>query len=113
MMEPGEPLLIWLRGAGYALFAAIAGGLGYIFRSMDASVPVSIGRALVEMCGAGVVGLFAMWICQAMSLSQQWTAVTVGVCGWLGATASIQVLQRIIWQKLGIDRRRSDDDRDP
>lgn len=112
MIDPSENWMIWARGACYALFASIAGGLGYVFRNMDAGAPVSFGRAMVEMCGAGVVGLFAMWICQAMALNQQWTAVTVGMCGWLGATASIQVLQRFIWQKLGIDRSR-DDDRNP
>lgn len=103
----------WLalaRGAGYALFAAVAGALGYLFRSMDAGVTVSFGRALIEAFGAGVVGLFAMWICQAMGLGQQWTAVTVGVSGWLGATASIQVLQRVVWQKLGIGQRTTFED---
>lgn len=109
MIEPGEQWSVWLRGLCYATFAAAAGALGYIFRSMDAGVPVSIGRAVAEMFGAALVGLFAMWICQATGISQQWTAVTVGISGWLGATASIQVLQRLVWSKLGLTRSHDDD----
>lgn len=101
---PVEPFLGGLRAVAYAAFAAVAGALGYILRTLDSGARISYGRAVVEALSAGLVGLLAMWICQAMGLSQQWTAITVAVSGWLGANASIQVLQRIVWSKLGLNR---------
>jgi hypothetical protein len=99
-----------MRGAAYAAFATVAGFLGYLLRTMDAGAHVSWGRAVLEAVSAGVVGLLVMWICQAMHLTQQWTAVSVGVSGWLGANASIQVLQRLVWSKLGLNRSQDNDD---
>lgn len=99
----GDPdILRWFRGAAYAVLASFAGGLGYVLRTMEADAKVSYVRAFIEALSAGFVGLLAMWICQALHLSMQWTAVTVGVSGWLGANASIQVLQRVVWKRLGI-----------
>jgi hypothetical protein len=116
MIEPGGPLSGWLLAAGgwlqaaaYSFFAAVAGVLGYIMRTMDSGARLSGWRALVEGSSAGFVGLLAMWLCQSAGLSQQWTAVTVGVCGWLGASASIQVLQRLVWNKLGLNRSHDDE----
>ena len=104
--DPHEALWWWsaTRGAAYALFATVAGFLGYLLRTMDVGARVSWGRAMLEAVSAGMVGLLVMWICQAMHLAQQWTAVSVGVSGWLGANASIQVLQRLVWSKLGLNR---------
>ncbi len=109
MIEQPPPNYGWLQACFYFAFAAVAGALGYVLRTMDAGAKVSYLRAIVEALSAGLVGLFAMWICQAFGLSQQWTAVTVGVSGWLGATASIQVLQRVVWKKLGLNRSQDDD----
>lgn len=103
----------WLQAFVYAAFAAFAGLLGYILRSMDAGLKVTYPRAFVEALSAGVVGLIAMWICQASGLSMQWTGVTVAVSGWLGANASIQVLQRLVWRKLGISPKDVDNEPAP
>ena len=104
----------WLQTVLYAAFASFAGGLGYILRTMEANATPTLTRTCVEALAAGLVGLLAMWICQAMDISLQWTAITVGVSGWLGANATIQVLQRLVWRKLGLDNsfleyRRHDD----
>lgn len=110
--DPHEALWWWqaLRGAAYAIFAFIAGFLGYLLRTLDAGAHVSWARALLESFSAALVGLLVMWICQSAGLSQQWTAVSVGVSGWLGANASIQVLQRLVWSKLGLTRSNVNDD---
>jgi hypothetical protein len=102
--SPDQALNWWqaIRGVAYAVFAFVAGFLGYLLRTLDAGAAISYGRALVEALSASLVGLLTMWICQSMGLSQQWTAVSVGVSGWLGANASIQFLQRIVWSKLGL-----------
>lgn len=110
--DPYEALWWWwaVRSAIYASFASFAGFLGYLLRTLDAGAHVSWGRAVLEAVSAGMVGLLVMWICQSAGLSQQWTAVSVGVSGWLGANASIQVLQRLVWSKLGLNRSQGNDD---
>ena len=111
--DPEQPLRLidvaaWLKGAAYVLLAAIAGALGHIFRRMDAGMPVKLWETVVQALGAGFVGLLAMWICQAGNWSQPATAVTVGVSGWLGASVSIQMFQRYVWNRLGLNRSPSD-----
>lgn len=86
----------------YPLFAAIGGVLGYVLRALDAGLKVSFWRAVLEAAAAGFVGVLVMLICQSMHMSAQWTGVAVGVCGWLGATASIRMLERIVRRKLGV-----------
>jgi len=85
----------------YPVFAAFGGLLGYVLRAMDAGAAVSVWRAVVEALSAGFVGVLVMLICEATHLNAQWTGVMVGVCGWLGATASIRMLERIVRGKLG------------
>lgn len=71
-------------------------------RSLDKSHPIGYGRASVEGLAAGFVGLLVMLVCNELSLSEQWTGVIVGVAGWLGANASIRMLEKQVFHKLGI-----------
>src|ERR1700754_4408205 len=101
IVEPPEPNWIgYTRTAAYALFAASAGALGYIMRTMDAHEKVSWKRALVEFFSSGLVGYLSMLLCRSFNMSFELTSVTVGICGWLGAAASIQVLQKFVWKNL-------------
>lgn len=104
MIDPQGELWHSLQAAAYALFAGVAGVLGYVMRMMDAGTPVQFWRSVVEGSSAGFVGLLAMWLCQAVHVGPEWTAVTVGVSGWMGARASIQMLQRAVWRKFGLNR---------
>lgn len=102
-MEPLPPAVasVW-QLILYPLFAALGGLLGCVLRAMDAGVKVSVWRAVIEAISAGFVGVLVMLICQATHLSPQWTGVMVGVCGWLGATASIRLLEQVVRRKLGV-----------
>ena len=87
----------------YAALATFGGFLGHIMRALDKSTPISYGRACIEGLAAGFVGLLVMLMCSATNMSDQWTGVIVGVSGWLGANASIRMLEKLVFKKLGIN----------
>lgn len=92
----------WLQLVLYPLFASLGGALGYVLRTLDAGLRVSFWRTLLESIAAGFVGVLVMLICQQMALSAQWTGVCVGTCGWLGASVSIRMLERLVRSRLGV-----------
>lgn len=94
--------LWWVKAGLYACLASLGGIMGHIMRSLDRQVPVHLGRAAVEGLSAGFVGLLVALLCDAMHLSDQWTGVIVGVSGWLGANASIRMLEKVVFKKLGL-----------
>jgi ABC-type transport system involved in cytochrome c biogenesis permease subunit len=96
--------LVWLKLALYAMFAALGGMLGHVMRALDKREQIMWFRALVEGIAAGFVGMLFYLVCQAMGMSEQWTGVIVGVSGWLGATASIKLLESAVYKKLGLGK---------
>ena len=111
-MPQNEPTVWnWLLTLVYAGFAGFGGALGYLMRQFDAKEPMNFYRLAAETAGAAFVGVLVMLLSQAMNLSPQWTGVVVGVSGWLGATATIQMLERVVRPKLGLGRK--DGERNP
>lgn len=103
-MLPDDPwALAWIRTCAYTLFAAFGGVMGHLMRTIDKKEKVNWGRAALEGSAAGFVGFIILMVCQAMKLSEQWTGVIVGVSGWLGANATIRMLEGLVRKKLGID----------
>lgn len=92
----------WFKTATFLALAASGGVLGYIMRTVDKNQRVIWWRATLEGMGAAFVGLLVMLICQEMKLSQGYTGVIVGVCGWLGANVTIRLLESLVRSKLGI-----------
>lgn len=84
----------------FILFAMIAGLLGHLKRSMDK--PIKWKVALIESLSSGFVGCLAILMCRAFGLSFEWTGVIVGMFGWLGATASIIIVEKVVNRRLGI-----------
>lgn len=117
-MLPSDPQFSWIRILAYASFAALGGFMGHLMRTLDSREKLIWSRAALEGIAAGFVGLLVLFACQAMHLSEEWTGVIVGVCGWLGASGSIRMLETLIYKKLGIDKpvqpvqERRDDDVD-
>lgn len=103
-MLPEDPQFNWLRIVAYVAFAAIGGFMGHLMRTLDARDDIKWGRAVLEGIAAGFVGLLVLFACQALNLSEQWTGVIVGVCGWLGANASIRLLETLVYDKLGVSK---------
>ena len=93
----------WVKAILYAALATFGGFFGHVMRALDTSIQISYGRAFVEGMAAGFVGLLVMLMCNATGLSDQWTGVIVGVSGWLGANASIRMLEKLVFKKLGIN----------
>lgn len=102
MQIPEEVLAFIQRSSLYAGFAALGGLLGHIMRAMDRKEPINKTRAICEGLAAGFVGMLFMLLCSAMGLSEQWTGVIVGVSGWLGAEASIRIIEEVVYKKLGL-----------
>lgn len=107
-MDANDPRIAWLQGVALTALAFIAGALGHIMRAMESGAQVRVWPTLVQACGAGVVGFLVMMACRASGIGQEMTSVAVGVSGWLGATATIQALQRWLWPKLGFTVRKDD-----
>lgn len=104
MSEPTSELMTWIRFLGYGAFASFAGLCGHLLRTMDDGKPVYWKRAVLEGASAGFVGVLVLLTCDAMNLTPEWTGVIVGVSGWLGANATIQLLEKVMIKKLGIDK---------
>ncbi|MFC4256344.1 hypothetical protein GRI97_10545 [Altererythrobacter xixiisoli] len=92
----------WLTSAGYTLLAAVGGLLGYVMREHDKGNPLSGWRAVTEALSSGFVGFLVMLLCRAMGFDPLWSGFVVGIFGWLGASVSIRLLERLVYQKLGI-----------
>lgn len=85
--------------------------MGHLLRTIHKDEIIHWGKAAVEGCSAAFVGIIVMLMCQALNLTEAWTGVIVGVCGWLGATATIAFLERIVRKKLGMEGPEDEKDR--
>ena len=102
MIEP--PQDTWLQAIGYAVLAGTGGFLGYLMRMADGGSEVTVARAILETFAAGFVGLLVLFMCQAFGTPATLTGVIVGISGWLGASASIQLLQVLVYKKMGLNK---------
>lgn len=101
----------WLTSIGYTLLAALGGLLGYVMREHDKGNPLNAWRAFAEALSSGFVGFLVMLLCFAMGFDPLWSGFIVGIFGWLGANVSIRLLERIVYEKLGIKLRENTDQR--
>lgn len=93
----------WSKTAGLVLFAFVAGLLGHLSRVIEEQGKVNWARAALEASASSFVGYLAILVCAALDLSFEWTGVIVGLFGWLGASASVKILERVVRKRLGID----------
>lgn len=110
MQTPEEiAVAAWtLKAMLYAGFSAIGGILGHIMRALDKKEAIVWTHAAIEGIAAGFAGLLMMLMCNALGLSEQWTGIIVGVTGWLGAQATIRLLEQAVYKKLGLNKKRKD-----
>lgn len=103
-----EELNWFVKAGAYAVFSALGGVLGHLMRSVDKKHKITVGRTAMEGLAAGFVGLLVLLLCQAMNLGEQWTGVVVGVSGWLGASATIRMLETAVRKRLGVNKEATD-----
>lgn len=101
-------LIAWIKALIFASFAAFGGLMGHLMRTIDKQQKIIWSRAILEGGAAGFVGFIVLMMCNAMRLSDQWTGVIVGVCGWLGANATIRMLEKVVLKKLGLEGKAGD-----
>ncbi len=92
-----------LEGIGLTMLAMIAGWLGYLIRTLDEGGKIHWFRSFLEAVASGLVGYISILLCNALHLSFEWTGVVVGIFGWLGATATIRILEKLVRKRLGIE----------
>lgn len=90
--------ILW---TGLAWFGGL---MGYLMRTVEAGGKPRLARALLESSSAAFVGALVTLACAAMEWNALWTGVLVGVSGWLGAHASITMLEKILYKRLGITK---------
>ncbi len=93
----------WFETAVFTGLASFAGLMGYLMRNSNDRRVITWERSLLETFASGFIGFLTVLLCRALSIPYEWTGFIAGVLGWLGATASIQLFERIVRKKLGID----------
>ena len=101
-MSTDQGILWWIQMTAYATFAAFGGFMGHLLRTIENGDKLKWGRAFLESGSAAFVGVLVLLTCQAMDMSREWTGVIVGVSGWLGANATIRILESVVRKRLGI-----------
>lgn len=103
MFENDPELVNLVKGWPYAILAAVGGFLGYVLRSLDRQSGIQWGRAAIETLAAGFVGVMVLLAAQAMGMEGAWKGFIAGVFGWAGAPASMIILEKVIFKKLGVN----------
>lgn len=100
MTPPNEN---WFEALMFTGLASFAGLMGYLMRNSNDRRVITWERSLLETMASGFIGFLTVLLCRALNIPYEWTGFIAGVLGWLGATASIQLFERIVRKKLGIE----------
>lgn len=96
-------LATWFENLALSALAGFAGLLGYTMRTLDSKNRPTLLRAMLEAFSSGLIGFIVIMICRATNLDGYWTGAICGVMGWMGAPASIKLLERVLRKKLGVE----------
>lgn len=103
MTPPDDLWNHWLvRAVAYSLLATLGGVMGYLMRSIDQRRKICFLHMAIEGSAAGFVGFLVLLVCESLQLDVRWIGVIVGVAGWLGANATIRLVESAVYSKLGI-----------
>lgn len=92
----------------YVVVAAIGGILGHLMRKFSRGQPVSLAETLLQGVSAAFAGYLVLLACRASGAPTEVSGVLTGLCGWLGADASLMVLQTYIYRRLNLHSEQAD-----
>lgn len=98
--------------AAYFSFASFGGFLGHLMRIHERKEKFNWGAVILESIAAGFVGLIALLLCKALGLSMDWSGVVVGMSGWMGASATLRLIEVLVYNKLGLKPKRRQSDKE-
>ncbi|TPG65711.1 phage holin family protein [Pseudomonas arsenicoxydans] len=93
----------------YVLIAALGGVLGHMMRKLGAQQPIRVGETVLQGVGAAFAGYLILLGCRSLDLPSDVSGVIIGLCGWLGADATLMLLQTYIYKKLKIGEHADDE----
>lgn len=93
----------------YILIAATGGVLGHMMRQLSDRRSIRFGETFLQGISAAFAGYLVFLACRAVDTPPELSGVIIGVCGWLGADASLMVLQSYIYRRLKLDEEGEND----
>lgn len=90
-----------LRAAGYTLLGAISGFVAKVVEDVEGD-KVRPSQWFAAALGSGLVGYLIYLLCLSLGFDGPLIGVVVGLFGALGAKATIVVLKKFVFGKLGI-----------
>jgi 4-amino-4-deoxy-L-arabinose transferase-like glycosyltransferase len=108
--EQDRFILMWVRKSMeelmrswiYISIAAVGGVLGHMMRKLGAQQPIRVGETVLQGVGAAFSGYLVLLGCRSLDIPPDASGVIIGLCGWLGADATLMLLQTYIYKKLNI-----------
>ena len=101
-MNNEDLLSDFMKSWAYVLIAAVGGVLGHMMRKLGAQQPIHIGETALQGVGAAFAGYLVLLGCRSAGIPPEVSGVIIGLCGWLGADATLMLLQSYIYRKLKI-----------
>jgi hypothetical protein len=94
----------FLKSWIYIVIAATGGVLGHLMRRFGTGQKISIGETILQGVGAAFSGYLVLLGCRSLAVPSDVSGVVIGLCGWLGADATLMLLQSYIYKKLNIGK---------
>jgi hypothetical protein len=92
-----------IRSWMYIMIAAIGGVLGHMMRRLGSHQPIRIGETVLQGVGAAFAGYLVLLGCRSLNIPPDASGLIIGLCGWLGADATLMLLQDYIYKKIKIN----------
>lgn len=90
-------------GLGLTVLAGIGGLLAAFTQALEKGTPTNKRELAVQFCSSAFVGYLVYSLCLAIGIDGLWLGPICATFGWMGALATMQVLRRFVFSKLGIE----------